>query len=253
MMAFLMASGAAQAREMSTDRPDKTESPHTLDKGRYMMEMSFIDYTHNKDEDGVKSNAYSVAPLNMKAGLADNIDLQIVAEPFITQQTKADGETDRVSGFGSLQTRLKVNLWGNDGGKTAGAIMPFVQLPIKTDINDTKTQGGVIVPIAFELPWGWGMGYMAEFDVNQDSGSEHYHMDYINSVTFDHQIIGNLDGYVEFYSNNSQEKGVGWAATVDTGVTYALTEDIQLDAGVNIGVTRAADDFNPFCGVSIRY
>jgi hypothetical protein len=41
--------------------------------------------------------------------------------------------------------------------------------------------------------------------------------------------------------------------TVDAGFTYALTEDIQLDAGVNIGVTRAADDWNPFLGLSWRF
>jgi hypothetical protein len=36
-------------------------------------------------------------------------------------------------------------------------------------------------------------------------------------------------------------------------VTYAVTDDIQLDAGVNIGVTRSAEDINPFLGVSWRF
>jgi hypothetical protein len=39
----------------------------------------------------------------------------------------------------------------------------------------------------------------------------------------------------------------------ESGFTYALTRDIQLDAGVNIGLTDAADDVNPFLGLSLRY
>lgn len=39
----------------------------------------------------------------------------------------------------------------------------------------------------------------------------------------------------------------------EAGVTYALTENIQLDCGCNFGVTEAAEDFNPFVGFSVRY
>ena len=42
-------------------------------------------------------------------------------------------------------------------------------------------------------------------------------------------------------------------ATFDLGFTYPVTRDIQLDAGVNIGLTDAADNVNPFIGLSLRY
>ena len=44
----------------------------------------------------------------------------------------------------------------------------------------------------------------------------------------------------------------GVTATIDAGVTYLVTENIQLDAGCNFGVTPAADAVNPFIGLSIR-
>jgi len=48
------------------------------------------------------------------------------------------------------------------------------------------------------------------------------------------------------------------AYSVDAGhyqieMDYALTRDILLDAGMNIGLTSAADDLNPFIGLSLRY
>lgn len=50
----------------------------------------------------------------------------------------------------------------------------------------------------------------------------------------------------------SAERGSHWQATADFGLTYALTEDVQLDGGVNVGLTRAAEDVNPFLGLSVR-
>lgn len=98
------------------------------------------------------------------------------------------------------------------------------------------------------------MGLMTEFDFNEDpEDDDHYVTDFINSITFGHQIFGDLNGYIEFFSRITDGDRSEWIGTVDTGLTYGLTKDIQLDAGVNMGVTRLADDFNPFCGLSMRY
>ncbi|HSJ01962.1 MAG TPA: hypothetical protein VK956_05880, partial [Verrucomicrobium sp.] len=59
--------------------------------------------------------------------------------------------------------------------------------------------------------------------------------------------------YVEFFSEIPTENSAAWIGTVDVGFTFALTENIQLDAGVNVGVTDAADDLNPFLGFSVRF
>ena len=55
----------------------------------------------------------------------------------------------------------------------------------------------------------------------------------------------------ELYTNTGT--GKGFAATFDTGLKYLLTENVQLDAGVNIGLTEAADAFQPFLGMSVRF
>jgi len=117
--------------------------------------------------------------------------------------------------------------------------------------ND-DVEGGIIVPIAFSLPHEWGMGVMTEFDFNRNADNEDYHTEFINTITFGHQIVGNLNGYVEFFSNVSNEAKADWVGTVDAGMTYLLNKDVQLDAGVNVGVTRSAEDLNPFCGLTIR-
>ena len=241
----------ALMREMSTDRPDKTESPYTVDAGHFQVETDLVGFgIDNRNANNERVFGINAGNMNLKAGLVNNADLQLVVENYVYEQVRANGVTTRKSGFGVLTTRLKVNLWGNDGGPTAFGIMPFVKFPTNTGgLGNKQVEGGVIFPLAVELPFGWGMGMMTEFDfVYREDGS--YGPDFINSITFSHDIIGNLAGYVEFFSQLSESE---LTITLDAGLTYALTEDIQLDCGCNFGVTEAAEDFNPFVGFSVRY
>jgi hypothetical protein len=109
-------------REMSTDRPDKTESAYTVDAEHFQFEADLVSFGIDRwNADGERVFGVNVANVNLKAGLYNNVDLQVVVENYIYEQVRADGVTARKSGFGDLTTRLKVNLWGNDGGTTAFA------------------------------------------------------------------------------------------------------------------------------------
>ena len=245
----------ALLREMATDRPDKTESAYSVDAGHYQIEMDLLSYTYDRS-DGETLEGWGIAPINMKVGVLNNVDLQIIAESYNIQQTKdrSTNSSTRLSGFGDLLLRCKTNLWGNDGGPTALSVMPFVKLPTNQNgLGNRAVEGGVIFPFAMDLPADWGFGAQAEVDYIQDSGSSDYHGEFINTVTVSHDIVGKLGGYVELFSNVSTERGAKWIATFDFGFTYAITRDIQLDAGMNIGLTDPADDLNPFLGLSMRY
>lgn len=248
-----------QLRDMSTDRPDKTESPYTVDAGHFQFEMDFVNYTRDHDRaDGANTitQGWGVAPINLKVGLFNNVDLQVVIEPYnqVTTRDLQTGLRTHQSGFGDITGRLKINLWGNDGGKTALALMPFVKIPTnQDDLGNNSVEGGLIIPLAVELPGGFGLGLMTEFDVIRNESDSGYHAEFINSVTLSHDIVGKLGGYVEFFSAISAESSSDWVGTVDLGLTYAVTDNIQLDAGVNIGVTDSADDFAPFVGLSVRF
>ena len=245
-------------REMSTDRPDKTESAYTVDAGHFQLEMDVLSYSYDRDNGlpgDTRVEGVSIAPMNLKLGLCNRADFQMVVETYNSVRThvRDTGQVERQRGFGDITLRLKANMWGNDGGPTALALMPFVKLPTnQDDLGNNSVEGGLIVPFAMDLGAGWGMAVMTEVDlVRGDRGG--HNPEFINTITFGHNIVGDLDGYVEFFSAVSTEEDSEWVGTFDMGLTYGLTEDIQLDAGVNIGVTRSADDWNPFLGLSWRF
>jgi hypothetical protein len=237
-------------REMSTDRPDVTESPYTVDAGHYQVELSFAEY--GRDNDGPDVEEWSVLPVVLKAGLTYNVDLQLVVTPYID----LDVAGDSVSGFGETQLRLKVNLWGNDGpddrfGDSALAVMPFVQFPTgDEDLGfSDQVEGGVIFPFATSLPNEFDLGLMAEFDFVHDDFADEYDLLFVHTAAVGRDLTDELGAYVEYIG----VAGDGdYAAAVGLGATYALSPDVQLDAGVNVGLNDDAEDFRLFTGLSFR-
>lgn len=248
----------ALLRELSTDRPDQTESAYTVDAGHFQVEMDFVNYIVDRDTSGggdLRTRLLSIAPVNLKVGLLNNVDLQLMLEPRIESRVedRRAGTTTRAAGFGDVTTRLKINFWGNDGGPTAFAMMPFVKWPLSaSSVRNGETEGGVIFPFAMELPGGWGLGAMTEVDFVSD-GTGGYETEFVNSLTFARDLTARLGGHVEFYAVTSRAPGFQWQGQFDVGFTYDLKNDTQLDFGCNFGVTKSAPDFQPFVGLSRRF
>jgi hypothetical protein len=245
----------ALMRELMPDRPDKTESPYTVDAGHFQLEMDFANYTGD-NANGVRTETWNVAPVNLKVGVLNNVDVQFILDDYLHARTvnHVAGTSTTESGFGDFTTRVKINLWGNDGGPTAFGVMPFVKFPTNTDhLGNNAVEGGVILPFAVKLPAGWDMGLQTEVDFLRNDANGEYHEEFENMVTFDHAILGKLSGYCEFFSSVSTERGASWVGTVDIGLEYLVTKNVQLDCGCNVGVTRAADDVNPFAGITVRF
>jgi hypothetical protein len=220
--------------------------------------MTLVSYTSDRESvNGVTQRFEAwgvVAPINLKIGLLNRLDAQFLVEAYNLLYVSKDGVTHTHRGFGDTTVRLKYNLWGNDGGRTAFAATPYVKFPTRQDdIGNRAVEGGLVLPLAVELPRGFYLGATTRFDAVQDEDESGYHTEFINSVEFGHDLIGNLYGYVEFFSAVSTERDTDWEATFNVGVIYQLMENVQLNAGVDIGVTRSADDLSAYAGLTWRF
>ena len=241
-------------RDLSPDRPDVTESPYTVDAGHYQLEMDFANFTYDKTA-GTTTKAWDVGDFNFKAGLLNNVDFQFVYDDYLNVHTEDNsGKSSTQSGFGDFTTRLKINLWGDDGGRTAFALLPYITFPTSTDgLGANALEGGVIFPLAVSLPYDFDLSLETAASCMKNDGGDGYHEEFIASASLDHQIVGKLSGFLEFFSNFSTESHAGWVGTVDTGLEYLVTKNIQLDLDCYFGVTLAATDYNPFCGITVRF
>jgi hypothetical protein len=245
-------------REMNADRPDKTDCPFTVDAGHFQVELDFANGTGdapNSERGPVRSEEGQIAPMNLKIGVLNNVDVQLVLTPYQWERTRDNraGTVEERSGFGDITPRVKVNLIGNDGGLFALALIPFVKLPTSQDhLGNDSVEGGLGIPYAFDVP-NWDMGFQTTFSFDRNEVGNGYHAEFGNSVSIGHAVVGKLSCSAEFFSSVSPWRNSVWIGTVDTWLTYQVNKNLRLDAGVYIGVTPAADDWHPWVGMTWRY
>jgi len=245
-------------RDLSADRPDKTDCPFTVDAGHFQIEMDFANLTYdrsNSERSNVRFTSVEAAPVNLKIGLLNNLDFQLVYTSYRWERTDdRDAHTlDHESGFDGITPRFKINLVGNDGGFFALALIPFVTLPVRSgSLENGAVEGGLAIPYSFDIS-GWDLGLQSAVHFNRNELGGGHHSEFDNSVSIGRPIFGKLSLAVEFFGNVSIEREASWVGTVGTWLTYQATPNWRLDGGVHIGVTRAADDWHPFLGMTWRY
>jgi Putative MetA-pathway of phenol degradation len=245
-------------RELSTDRPDTTESPFTVDAGRIQLETTLFGYARSKDA-GISTDSYELGTTNIRIGVTHNTEVDVIWQPYGVVRTRQSDPVSifRDAGIGGLDFRIKYNLWGNDtfekAGATALALLPFISLPTDrhNGISPTYVEGGLIVPYAIKLTDKLGLGLNAGITANRDDGASGYHAEYLTSASVSYEWTDKFATYYEVAARFNT--GAGDAVVLGTGFTYQLNKNLQLDAGVNFGVTSAADRINPFVGLSTRF
>ncbi len=230
-------------REMSTDRPDTTESPYTVDAGHFQLEMSFFDYSRSGGGD---DQAWSFGLMNFKVGLLADTDLQFI---FDTWSRERSNQT--LSGFGDVTLRLKQNLWGNDSGSTAFALMPYVKIPTNTALSNGQWEGGLIAPFGIALSDRLNLGLMAEMDIVQEEEGGGHKIEWLHSGTLGFTLTDHLGMFVELVGIAGAQSD--YQALFNTGLTFSVSDNLVLDTGVRLGLNDASEDFGLFTGMSFRF
>ncbi len=235
-------------RALSPDRPDVTESPYSVDAGAVQIEASFLEY--GRDGGDPDTEALAVAPVNLKLGLTNRVDLQLVLVPWTRERTTPSGGPGATAeGFGDLTLRSKINLWGNEGGATALGLLPILSIPTGTAVSDDEVQGGVALPFAWGLAEGLAFGAMAEIDVVHDAEEGDHDVEFLHTATLGFTVAGDLGAFVEY----TGVAGPDYVAVFSTGLTIAISPDLLLDAGARIGLTGSAEDVTVFSGFTVRF
>lgn len=253
-------------RDLSTDRPDNTESPFTVDAGHIQFETNIFGYSRSRpDADGIVTKSKEYGTTNIRLGLTNFAELSIIAAPYGVVKTidPVEGAT-RQSGSGGVDLRLKINLWGNDtfdkAGATAFGLLPFVTVPTgwQNGISPPGIEGGLIVPFAMKLTDKWSLGINGGFHVVRDEIPEPgirpgTHTEWLTSASFAFEWSDKFSTYYEVAGRFGTRNEQGDIGVFATGFTYKLSKNVQMDAGINLGITRAADRINPFAGISARF
>ncbi len=230
-----------ELRPLASDRPDATESPITLDAGHLQFEVSVADWSRDRGRErfvGFQTNA--------KVGLSENTDLQFLVDPYIREDAPQGGDA---TGIGDVVTRLKINLWGNDGGETAFALLPFVSLPSGGAVGGSEVEGGLALPYSASLG-SVSLGLMASFDAVHDDEEDRYNLEVLHTAVAGFSLGETTGAYLEYAGVAGPDD---YLASLNLGLTRNLSSEMIVDVGARVGLNTAAEDIGLFIGFTRRF
>ncbi len=252
LAAAAVATGA-ELPPICADRPAKATGTCTVPAGMLQFETGLADWSLT-NEGGARAGLLTIGASTLKFGVSANSDFEIAFTPYARLTTSGPGTGSTTSGLGDLTFRYKWRAT-RDGAPVQVAAIPFVKVPTAAhDIGDGKLEGGLAVPVAFTLtgPVSVTLGPEADFLADVDGGGRHVAL--INVVNVSAPVAPRLTLAGELWSSfNFDPAGTVRQASADGALAYAVSNELQLDAGANIGLTSATPDVELYAGISTRF
>jgi hypothetical protein len=249
-------------RGMDTDRPNKTNTPHTIDAGHLQIETGFFDYTYYRDRyqgANARLEALSLAQFNFRLGILNNLEVNAILNPIDFQRSTdyAANQSIRQNGFGDTVVGGKLNFWGNESGDdvwaTALGIQPQFKIPTaREEVGNGHAELFVNFPFLLNLPERFHLGLQPSVSWQRNTFNSGDVTGFQNSASIDRVLFGNFDFYLEYWSNVTTQKHQESQQTLDVGFTYPASDNVVFDSGVNFGLNKASDSIEWVAGVSIR-
>lgn len=244
-------------RSFSTDRPTKSYSPYTVDAGHFQYEADIASWTYDNQNRRSWSSVLVVGDPTIKLGLTNDSDFELALAPININSAHDGNAHIRADyfGFGDIDARIKVNLFGNEGGDAALAIVPYVKAPTASfGIGNGYWEGGAYMPFSASLPDGWVLSITSEIDILEDASSAGVHPNFQNLINFSHPIFSDtITGSAEFWSDVSTDRDAATQYTVDLALSWMATSNLQFDVGANIGLNNSTPDTQFYLGISQRF
>jgi len=244
-------------RSFTTDRPTKNASPYSIDAGHLQYEADIANWIYDSPNQRSWSSVLVIGAPTIMVGLTNDTDFE-VALATLNDNRNHDANAHIRSdyfGFGDIDTRLKVNLFGNDGGDAALAIVPYVKIPTASvGIGNGYWEGGAYMPFSASLPDGWALSITSEIDFLEDASNAGVHPNFQNLINFSHLIFtDSLTAAAEFWADVNTDRGAATQYTLDFALSWLATSTLQFDVGLNIGLNKAAPDTQLYLGISQRF
>jgi hypothetical protein len=249
-----------QMRTFSTDRPTKVTVPYTVDAGHFQYEADLFIYGYdNTSTPDTQITLWTAGNPTLKLGILDNVDFEVNFSFYNSIRTMqvSTGAASVAQGFGDTFTKIKWNLFGNEGGGPAMALVPYAKWPtapiFPNGVGNGFIEWGLIAPIAFPLPWDVTFVLQGEVDFLKNSFNDFYRVNIPLIANFSRPIFENVTAYAEFFANFSTDYRVKNVYTADFALAWSPFPNFQVDAGINVGLNAAAIPYQIYVGIAQRF
>jgi len=230
-----------------SDRPDFTESTATMKRGEVQLEGGDT-FEHAAS---VKTN--TIGELLLRIGIASRAELRIEPGSY-TKVTSPDGDA---SGWvdAALGTKLRLYMAPDEKPSMVPAVSLIVLTSVPTgsvEFRQTKLQPEAKLAAEWTLSDRIGVATNINVSRPRDDENGRYTV-FEGSVSFGFELTPRLGAYTEVFGFAPQLAGVGHSRYGNTGLTFSLTPDFQLDLRGGMGFNGVQPDYFVGAGLVHRW
>jgi hypothetical protein len=235
--------------EIETDRPHRTDTPATVPAGYFQSEIGLAMY---EPRSGSAPATLHLFDALLKVGVSERVDVQIGYSPLALRQ-----RGDRAGWLGagdlavgrSLFFRSKIRLMA--GSSIQLTVAPSLSIPLD---NQAGVEGGGTLLLGADLArWlSWEANLSLFFEQQETDDRRVAHL--VPCTAFTARLVGPFKAFGEIYLERPMAaQDAGWTGTLDSGVLWLITNDVQLDLALYIGLTPAVPAYTAASGLSWRF
>jgi hypothetical protein len=245
--AAILATTFANAEDpLITDRPDFTESAFVVGRGVVQLEGG-VSYADADDE-----SVTTVPELLVRWGITRGIELRVLAPIYAW----IDGAGESTNGFLDMALGAKIAL--NDGqrdgfwGKTGAALIVATTVPTGSSaVSSDKLQPAATLSLAWDLSPSVSLGTNIGWARPEEDGNR-FNTIYA-SVAAGLGIAENTSLFFELIGFDRERDRGPSTVTFQTGLTYLVNADVQLDLRAARRLTADGADLLLGIGASTRF
>lgn len=235
-----------------------TDDAGTVDVGKVEVELNGS-YTADKEaQHGITAkNASTDAEMKISTGLYRGVGISMAAPYTINAHEKSDGGlVNNTDGFGDLTLEIKYACAEVTGINLA--IKPGLTFPTgKTGLSDEHLQYTFALIASKEFADGTyalhaNFGYEYHSYLTSDvAGRRNL---WSGSVAGEMKFMQGLTGVLDFgLATNPDEESNTPPAYALTGARYEINENLDVNAGVKVGLTKPEDDLSILYGLVLKF
>jgi hypothetical protein len=230
---------AADEDPICADRPGKATPTCTVPAGMVQVEAGLVDST--RDEADIGATA-------MKFGITDRLHVELDLPLYVDVRRGPSGPGDS-----ALALKYRVT---RSSAPVQIAVRPFVKIPTaKHSLGNGKAEGGLalLADSTFgNSPVGWNVA--PELDLVADSDGSGYHLATTQAVSVGAPLSNRLTISGELWGAwDFDPSGTVRQYSLDAAAAFLWSSDVQLDAGVNLGLNRKTPDVELYSGIAFRF
>ncbi len=235
---------AADDEPLITDRPDFTESAATVTRGRTQLEFGYT-FTHGREVD-----EHALGEVLLRVGMTEELELRLGLNSYVWQR----GPGPDVSGLEDLSIGVKARL---SDPLPEGAPRPQVAVLMSTtlatgssELSESGLQPKATLALAWALDGRTSLGSNLSYARLSEDGDRFNEVS--GSLSLGRGLSDQLGVYLEWFGFDRQGARSD-DQFLNAGLTWALSDDGQLDFRAGAGLNSEAPDYFVGAGAAWRW